>query len=206
MKKVIGIILAVVLVAGGLGGFVYANNNSQEPMTGQKLIGFGRLGEKETPHGLSVHESWFHFTNPDCVAEITIERIAIISANGTAIYEGPLLKPNIDEETGEVTGTPDDWPPAASPIEPHQFRIIMLFHFMKDPDAADPDRWLTHKEARELDLALYTLEVFWTSSDKKGLPLIGWATELHQRYRWVGDGGRDIRGRSMLKRLAAPRW
>ena len=45
-------------------------------MAGQQLVGFGSLGEVTTPDGRSVFESWFHFTNTDCVAEITIERIA----------------------------------------------------------------------------------------------------------------------------------
>jgi len=45
-------------------------------MAGQKLVGFGRLGEVTTLDGRSVFESWFQFTNTDCVAEITIERIA----------------------------------------------------------------------------------------------------------------------------------
>ena len=39
MKKVIiAVVLAVALLAGGLGGFVYANSNSHVPMTGQKLV------------------------------------------------------------------------------------------------------------------------------------------------------------------------
>ena len=37
MKKIIAVLLAVVLIGGGLGGFTYAQSSTHEPMTGQQL-------------------------------------------------------------------------------------------------------------------------------------------------------------------------
>ncbi len=169
-KTIIAVVLAVVLLAGGLGGFVYASNNSHVPMTGQKLVGFGRLGLP--PDGSWLSMSWFNFTNPDCVSEITIERISLIRRDGTVIYEGPLLR-LVRDENGEVV----DEIPITESMKPHQiWGIGGLSGFMKNPEAINPDRWLTFEEARNLTHNLYTLEIFWTGN-KKGLPLIGWASE-----------------------------
>ncbi len=48
---------------------------------------------------------------------------------------------------------------------------------MKDPEASNPGTWLTVEETRNLRRNHYTLEIFWSWSDKEGLPLIGWASE-----------------------------
>ena len=134
MKKIIAILLAVVLlVAGGLGGFAYATNG-HTPMTGQKLIGTGMLGS-----AVGVYwETVFTFTNPDCVGEITIDRISIIRSDGTVIYEDT---------------------PWLEPIKPHGVRTIELDEYIEEPETLPPD--------------IYTVEIFWTKSHKKGLPLIG---------------------------------
>ena len=93
MKKIIAIVLVVVLlVAGGIGGFVYANNNSY-PMTGQKLFGYGFYGEhyiEEIGRTVQLH-TMFVFTNPDCVNEITIDGVFILNWDGAVLYEGYLL-------------------------------------------------------------------------------------------------------------------
>ena len=105
-------------------------------------------------------------TNPDCVGEITIERISIIRGDGTVVYEGPLLKQIVED--GEVV---DSRP--ITTLKPHEIRGINLQWFMPDPE--DPDhQWMSRWEALLLPLASYTVEVFWTAPGK-GLPLTGWA-------------------------------
>ncbi len=135
MKRIIiAVVLAVVLIAGGLGGFVYATNGSHEPMTGQKLVGTGLNGS-----AVGVYwETGFTFTNPDGVSEITIEQISIIRSDGTVIYEGT---------------------PWLEPIKPHGVRTIELDEYIEEPETLPPD--------------IYTVEIFWGKSHKKGLPLIG---------------------------------
>ena len=97
MKKIIAIVLAVVLVVGGLGGLAYAQSNSHEPMTGQKLVGYGFFGmlELEEPDDATCDlHTLFVFTNPDCVSEIMIDRVSIFAFDGTVLdtvlYEDPL--------------------------------------------------------------------------------------------------------------------
>ena len=94
MRKVmIAIVLAVVLVAGGLGGFAYAQNNPRQPMTGEKLVGYGFYGEhyiEEIGRTVQLH-TMFVFTNPDCVNEITIDGVFILNWDGAVLYEGYLL-------------------------------------------------------------------------------------------------------------------
>ena len=169
MKKFIIVILAVVILVGGLGGYAYAQIDHQ-PMKGQKLIGTTEQGTFVT---WTTHLYWgaFKLINPDCVGEITIERIALIRGDGTVIYEGPLLELVRDETTGEVVQEI----PITEPMKPHSVHVIVLNIFMKDPDAPDPDRWLTVPEANELPLASYTLEVTWTA-DKKCLSPLGQIT------------------------------
>ena len=42
MKKIAFLVLAVVLIAGAVGGFAYAQGDTtHQPMTGQKLVGWG---------------------------------------------------------------------------------------------------------------------------------------------------------------------
>jgi len=117
MKKIIAIVLTVVLIAGGLGGFVYATNG-HTPMTGQKLVGMGVFGP-DPPDGF--FDAVFTFTNPDGVSEITIEQISIISALGTVIYEGPYL-----DSYGK---------PYEDPMIPHAIRAIVLSNYITEPPA-----------------------------------------------------------------------
>ncbi|MFC2001629.1 hypothetical protein ACFLUZ_03890 [Chloroflexota bacterium] len=93
MKKLIAILLAVVVVAGGLGGFVYALTH--EPIEGQKLIGYGPYGKNQSGADLST---LFTVTNPDCEREITINQVSVIKADdGTEYVVGlpnPTLQPH----------------------------------------------------------------------------------------------------------------
>jgi len=76
MKKIIAIVLVVVLVAGGLGGFACARATEYEPMPEQKLVGMGFYGTEPFADGTLVFRPMFVFTNPNSDSEITIDRIA----------------------------------------------------------------------------------------------------------------------------------
>ncbi len=149
-KKIIGIVLAAALVAAGLGGFAYANNGSLEPMTGQKLVGQGTYAEWEDNGILNYMDAYILLTNPDCVSEITIDRISVFTYDGILVYEDPL-RVKVDGGWEEYTG----------PMKPHQtLETVLSFYDLPGGD-------------REVDM-VYTVEIFWTWADKKGLPLIGW--------------------------------
>ncbi len=171
MKKVIAILLAVVLVVGGLGAFAYAQG-THEPMKGDKLIGIGSLGSKFL-HAEIYNGFWtgFSLTNPDGVSEITIERISIIRGDSTVIYEGPLLHQKVvDNEVVESI--------PITTLKPHEIHHISLQWYMPDPDDLDHEWMNGFSEARLLPLVGYTVEIFWTAP-KKGLLLIGWAYQQH---------------------------
>jgi len=146
-KRIIAMVLVAVLVGGGLGGLVYAQG-THEPMTGQKLVGVGPCGFwVPVPYVENHANTLFRITNPDCVAEIKIERVSIIKNEPyEVIYEGPLL----------LDGT------EVTELEPHQVGLINLALYVEGG-------WDT-------SLALYTVEVFWKGK-KDGLPLIGWGIE-----------------------------
>jgi hypothetical protein len=157
MKKIIiAIMLAVVLVAGGFGGLAYAQSIEHEPMTGQKLVGWGPFGLAPTPSFLFL--ATFSLTNPDGVSQITIDRISIFAADGTVIYEGPPLL--------GMEGSP-----LTTPLEPHQSVDIWLAGYVLGWPTGPVD---------PLDFPVsdyYTVEIFW-SGEKKGLPLTGWSWML----------------------------
>lgn len=141
MKKTIAILLVVVLVVGGLGGFAYAQVNGHVPMTGQKLVGCGAYGSKPVGDETYHLHTMFTIVNPDCVSEITIHRVSIIDQYGTVWYEDEPL-----------------WP-SNEPMKPHELRSIELHDYPEYlPEALEG----------------YTVEIFWTWTDKKGLPLTGW--------------------------------
>ena len=87
MKKFIVILLAVVVVAAGLGGFAYAQTH--EPINGQKLIGYGPHGHGQGNPDISL-TTMFSLSNPDCKREITLDQISIVKSDGTE-YEVNLL-------------------------------------------------------------------------------------------------------------------
>ena len=147
----------VLLVAGGLSGFAYAQTNGHEPMTGQKLVSYGVYIVWTFPGQNYVNnlETGFLLTNPDCVSEIDIERISIFGCDGTALYEGPLrVKVN------------DHWEVYTGPLQPHEKIQTGLSYYDLPPINLEIEMW-------------YTVEIFWTWTDKKGLPLIGWASTVN---------------------------
>lgn len=167
MKKIIAVLLALVLlVVGGLGGIAYAQDNSHEPMTGEKLVGLGPCG---IAPGMLFYTN-FALTNPDCVSAIAIERLSVIGADGTVIYEGPPL---IGMQGEELT----------TPLEPHQSVDIQLPYYVVG-GSANPIDWP--------DAMIYTVEVFWTGT-KSGLPLTGW-TAIYTIA--IDDAGNIVEGLS----------
>ena len=58
------------------------------PLTGQKLVGQGLFSSM--PGGDTIN-TLFIFTNPDCIREVTINRVSIFRPDGLVAYEGPLL-------------------------------------------------------------------------------------------------------------------
>jgi branched-chain amino acid transport system substrate-binding protein len=175
MKRIIAVLLAVVLVAGGLGSFAYAQvNSSHEPMTGQKLVGTSQFGSAPHYGGLVTYEAVFTFTNPDCVGEITVDRISIIREDGTVIYEGQFLRQRVED--GEVV---DSTP--VTIMKPHGIWFVNLAQYMPNGKGG----WLNGEQARSLALVWYTVEIFWTGS-KQGCPLTG---DVLSKRVWNGDQG-----------------
>lgn len=138
----------------------YTTESLHGIMTGQKLVGYGICRDSIPPGGSSMtyDDTTFSFTNPDCVSEITIERIFIIGGNGEVIYEGP------------IPGPPGA-PPPSEVMKPHETRGIILRVFVPDPTVLP---------------FVYTVEVFWTWTDKEGLPLIGWGERTYSEDHWCG--------------------
>ena len=155
-KKIIGIILAAALVAAGLGSFAYATNSSHVPMTGQKLVGQGACAEWTYPDQTDVNhlKTGFFVTNPDCVSEITIERISVFAYDGTVVYEGSL-RVKVDDEWEVYTG----------PLKPHETLQTGLEYYDLPELTHEVEMW-------------YTVEIFW-SGVKEGLPLTGWAGSMN---------------------------
>ena len=114
MKKLIYILLAVVLlVSAGIGSFAQAQTNHQ-PMSGQKLIGYGPYGYAPEDES-EIYYTLFTITNPDCGNDIIIDRISIIHANGTIVYDGQ--------------------PFSSSAITPHGVRLLRLADYLgSSPD------------------------------------------------------------------------
>ncbi len=152
MKKIIAIVLAVVLlVAGGLGGFAYAQVNIEHPMLGQKLVGYGYFGEldlEDINRTVQLH-TMFVFINPDCVNKITIDGVFILDWDGSVLYEGYL-----GDSTEPVI------------MKPHEVNAVELHDYI---DPQEP-------------LMPVTVEIFWTGSQKSGLPLTGWAQTGHLMF------------------------
>lgn len=159
MKKVIlAIGLIVLLTVASLGGLVYANN-SHQPMIGDKLVGYADLGSWD---GLKSY-SWFTITNPDCVNDITVERISITREDGSLVYEGPLYRVLLYEDWTVMDRV------QVSTLGPHEVVKMLLPYWIP---GNEPGEWLSWQEALALPLNCYTVEIQ-CSGAKKGLPLIG---------------------------------
>ena len=157
MKKIIAVLLAVVLIAGGLGGFACAQGDEYGPMPEQKLVGMGFYGTEPFGDGTMVFTPMFVFSNLDDASEITINRISIFAENGEVWYEGPLL--HWRDQTL--------W---TEPMEPHETRFVQAFppSMPMLPDLTGP-------------LNAITIEISW-SSIEEGLALTGWQQCGFQRF------------------------
>jgi len=98
-------------------------------MIGQKLVGQGILGSMPMDgDSTTSFSTTFVFTNPDCVREITIEQISIFKADGTVVYEGPLLGVPTQILKPHETGRIDlGWYVSISPEEPANFYTVEVF-------------------------------------------------------------------------------
>ena len=150
MRKIIAVLLVAMLVVGGLGGFAYAQG-THEPMTGQKLVGMGAYAEWEDD---GIHKrctTTLILTNPDGVSEITIDRISVFAYDGRLVYEGPFLKWR--EEI-----------PWDEPMQPHETRESDLDQYVSGFEwPSESEVWMN-----------FTVEISWTKSHWRGLPLTGW--------------------------------
>ena len=122
-----------------------------EPMTGQKLVGTGGWYQFPPQADGTYIEGAGSFTllNPDCVSEITIDRIFFFSLYGEVIYD------SVED------GWPDEDQPWIEPVKPHEIRWIEVDSLM----------WRLGRKPADV---VFTIEVFWTGA-KEGLPLTGWA-------------------------------
>jgi hypothetical protein len=131
-----------------------------EPMTGDKLVATGEFGSIQGIVQTDIH---VFFTNPDCVSEITIDRVSIIRDDGGVLYEGPLSGLNYfyGPYVGDVLG-------------PHQTAAFSLRRSLPDGNGG----WLSEQDALAMPLHTYTVEIFYSVSKRRGLPLIGRVTQL----------------------------
>ena len=122
----------------------------------QKLVGQGGYAEWTYPGETDVNylSTGFFLTNPDGVSEITVEGISVFAYDGTLVYDGPL-RVKVDH----------DWEVYTGPLKPHETLQTGIEYY-------DPPE-LTH----EVEM-WYTVEIFWTWTDKEGLPLTGWAASV----------------------------
>jgi len=159
MKRIVFLAMAIVLIAGTIGGFAYAQSqNTHQPIVGQKLVGWGLFGDAPGAVPGTIFNTIFILTNPDCVNQITIDRISVIAGNGTVIYEGVPLDFNGDQ--------------IDTLLGPHESISTELsdYYLPLPPDL------------REFPLGgLHTVEVSWTGA-KGGLLLTGWSYALTATY------------------------
>jgi len=129
-------------------------------MTGQKLVGWGGCAEwssPDEPYLVSHLSTGFFVENPDAVSEIAIDRVCIFASDGELLYEDPL-RVKVDGEWEEYTG----------PLKPHEKLLTGLEYYELPPPKSEAEI-----------LCAYTVEIFWSWTDKEGLPLTGWATTLN---------------------------
>jgi hypothetical protein len=177
VKKLIVIVLAMVLVAAGLGGFAYAQVNGHEPMTGQKLVGHVVVGKIDLGEVHTAYHGAVTLVNPDCVAEITIERMFIIDEEGSVVYDGPFLR--------SLTDNPLSPPEIMErPMRPHEVWECFLFSCIPDGEGG----WLPFYEVLDSPRTIYKVEIFW-SGHKKGCPLSGGIAAVCQ---WVSQDGQVL--------------
>lgn len=123
---------------------------AEEPMTRGKLVGQGSYAEWEDDGIHKLLNAGFILTNPDCVSEITVDRISVFAYDGRLVYEGPLLKWR--------EGIPWD-----EPMEPHETRQSDLDQYVSGFEwPSESEVWMH-----------FSVEISWTKSHSRGLPLTG---------------------------------
>jgi len=152
MKKIIVAILVAVVLAGLIGGAVYAVGGHQ-PIRGQKLVGMCPVGTAEITderYDTVLLLSNFNVTNPDCAKSIAIERLQVIDEDGTVVFaEGP----------GTYEPTPGKFIDIPAALLPHQVWKVLLQHITGIPGTFE----------------LFTVEIEWKGGKK--YPLIGKVTK-----------------------------
>ena len=143
-------------------------------MIGLKLIGQGSYAEWEMGGTYNYLKSGFNFTNPDCVSEITIDRVSIFDIHGDVVYEDPLLWLTREDDELEA----EEW---TEPMKPHETRFIELGEYIEWV------KWEPAPAEHDIEGMLYTVEIFWTWTDKKGLPLTGWALTAYALFDNEGN-------------------
>ena len=125
-----------------------ANDDVELP---QKLVGTGGWYQSPPQDDGTYIQGTGSFTllNPDCVSEITIDRILFFSLYGEVIYD------SVED------GWPDEDQPWTEPVKPHEIRWIEVDSLMQRLERPPAD-------------VVFTIEVFWTGA-REGLPLTGWA-------------------------------
>lgn len=120
----------------------------------QKLVGFGSYAEWEDDGIHKCLKTTLILTNPDCISEITIDRISVFAYDGRLVYEGPLLKWR--EEI-----------PWTEPMKPHEMRESELDQYVSGFEwPSESEVWMG-----------FTVEIFWSGA-KDGLPLTGWVSGI----------------------------
>ncbi len=123
---------------------------AEEPMTRGKLVGQGSYAEWEDNGIHKLLNAGFILTNPDGVSEITLDRISVFAYDGRLVYEGPLLKWR--EEI-----------PWDEPMKPHETRQSDLDQYVSGFEwPSESEVWMN-----------FTVEISWTKSHSRGLPLTG---------------------------------
>lgn len=165
MKKIIGIILAVVLLASGLGGFAYAKSES---MKGHKLIGLTCVGTQQGEGWEVTFLSFARIQNADCVGEINIERLSIVRWDGpesdpptTVVYEGPFLC-----KADPLSGEPVEM---NRPMKPYEFWGFDLASCIPDGE----DGWCDRDDVLSDPMTRYTVEICWSAKRMVCSPIGG---------------------------------
>ena len=166
-KRILYILCAVVLISAGISAGVYAVGNHQQ-VEGQKLVGCVPLGFQTTGDQMGA-ESTIRVTNPDCVGEITINKISILKGQ-TLMYEGLPL-------TWDIVGGPPQYirseDTTLTTLGPHEgFAIPLVFYMWKigklgefDPETvtsdniSNDDNWLKPWAADEWEYGIITVEI-----------------------------------------------
>jgi branched-chain amino acid transport system substrate-binding protein len=185
VKKIIALLLVVVFIAAGLGGAAYAQSDGHETMVGPKLVGIAEIGKIDSGQVRRVFLPDLRIYNPDCLAEIAVERMSIIDEDGNVVYEGPFLR----TPTSAPGGPPEVM---TRPLGPHEAWDCFLPACIPDGSGG----WLPMNQVLNHPRTICTVEIFW-SGDEDGCPLGG---EVMQLNRLVNQQTGDIISEAMATR------